>query len=119
MFCTYATIFMTDTILEFVSDRSFILNILTKSKDNGTVVGINAPCLGSGTFISVVDDIILVDDIIIVLKPFDASGHMLDTNKIRLSDVTSVLPFNSVFENPFHKTTQFIRPNAGHSSPSA
>lgn len=93
-----------DVSLEFLSQRDQILDVLTQSKDHGIAVGINAPVLGVGTHITAVDDIILDDDIVIVLKSYDSNGHMLDRNKIKLQEITSVHPFKSVLENPYMRT---------------
>lgn len=95
--------------LEFISDRNAVLRALTASKEQGTAIGINSAVLGTGTYISCVEDIILDTDIVIVLKPYDATGHMLERAQLALSDIQSVLPFNSTFENPFFKDTQFHR----------
>lgn len=95
---------MSSVNLEFFYDRNLILNILTDSKEQGTAVGINCSALGAGTFITAVEDIMLEDDMLIVFKPYDANGHMLERNKIKLQEIDSVLPFNSIFQNPFFKS---------------
>jgi hypothetical protein len=91
-------------VLEFISEPQKILGVLSLSKERGTVVGINAPILGRGTHLTGVDHIFFGDEVEIILKPYDATGHILDRNKLKLSDIHSVLPFTSVFENPFIKS---------------
>jgi len=88
-------------ILEFIYEPQAMLEVLLASRDQNTVVGINAPILGRGTHLTAVEYISDDPDCIITLKPYDATGHILDRNKIKLSDINSVLPFTSVFENPF------------------
>lgn len=99
--------------LEFIIDRGEILKILTRSKDQGNAVGINSRSLGPGTYITAVEDIMLEEDIVIVFKPYDASGHMLEKARLTLAEIQSVLPFNSAFQNPFYKVTQFSNNQAG------
>lgn len=90
--------------LEFVSDKSEMLRILAASKENNTTVGINSHLLGSGTHItSVVDILPYDDDILVILKSYDITGHILDRNKLFLTEIRSVFPFSSRFENPFIK----------------
>ena len=102
---------MTD-VLEFISEPQKILGVLNLSKERGTVVGINAPILGRGTHLIAVDHIFFGDEVEIILKPYDATGHILERIKLKLSDIHSVLPFTSVFENPFirslHHKSQVI-----------
>lgn len=98
---------MTSPLLEFITLPRTILQALHESKDNGTVIGITSPVLGRGTFLTSVNDIIILDDIAssptIILKPFDANGYFLETNVIKLDDIRSVCVFTSKFENPFMK----------------
>lgn len=95
---------MNNLSTELVTDPGDILNILTDSKTNGTTVGINAPVLGKEIFVTGVEDIIMDKDITIVLKNYDITGYMLETNKLKLGDITSVCPFTSPFPNPYMKT---------------
>ena len=90
--------------MELVSDPGDMLNILAESKAHGTAVGIKAPFLGSGIYVTAVDDIIIDDVITIVFKSYDISGCMLETNKLKLGDIKSVIPFKSAFENPYLKS---------------
>ena len=89
---------------ELVSEPGEMLNVLTESKTNGTTVGINAPVLGQEIVITAVDDIVIGESITVVLKNYDVTGYMLETNKLKLGDIRSVCPFTSSFENPFMKT---------------
>jgi hypothetical protein len=91
--------------MELISDPGEILNILRESKANGTAVGIFAPALGQAIYVTAVEDILDDDDITIVLKNYDITGYMLETNKLRLGEIKSVCPFRSLFENPYMRTT--------------
>lgn len=87
--------------MELVSDPDDMLHILTDSKTNGTAVGIKAPNLGNGIYVTAVDDIVIDQEITIVLKNYDITGYMLETNKLKLGEIKSVFPFKSAFENPY------------------
>jgi hypothetical protein len=89
---------------ELVSDPGEMLNILAESKASGTAVGINAPALGTEICVTAVENIIIDKEITIVLKNYDITGYMLETNKVLLSEIKSVCPFKSPFENPYMRT---------------
>lgn len=93
--------------MELVSDPGEVLNILSESKAYGTAVGISAPNLGSGIYVTAVDDILMDEDITIVLKNYDITGYILEKNKLKLGEIKSVFPFKSAFENPYMRN---IRP---------
>ena len=86
---------------DLVSDPGDMLSILSESKARGTAVGIAAPTLGSGIYVTAVEDILVDEDITIVLKNYDITGYMLETNKLKLGQIRSVCPFKSAFENPY------------------
>lgn len=90
--------------MELVSDPGEILNALAESKASGTAVGISAPVLGTEICVTAVEDILIGEEITIVLKSYDITGYMLETNKLQLSDIKSVCPFTSPFENPYMRT---------------
>jgi hypothetical protein len=90
--------------MELVSEPGDILNILAESKAHGTAVGVNAPALGSEIYVTAVEDILIGEDVTIVLKNYDITGYMLETNKLKLGEIKSVCPFKSAFENPYMRT---------------
>ena len=90
--------------MELVSEPGEMLNVLTESKVNGTAVGVSAPVLGSEIYVTAVEDIVIGEDITIVLKNYDITGYMLETNKLKLAEIRSVCPFKSPFENPYMRT---------------
>lgn len=66
------------------------------------MIGITSPDLGKDTCITAVQDIILdEDDPIIIIKGYDRSGYFLERDTLPLKNITSVIPFTSLFENPF------------------
>ena len=89
---------------ELVSDPGEMLTILAESKASGTTVGISAPLLGSEIYVTAVEDILIDEDITVVLKSYDITGYMLETNKLKLGEIKSVCPFKSAFENPYMRT---------------
>ena len=96
---------MENSFFNLVNDRKDMLKALEQSKLQGSVIGINSPSLGSGTFLTSVSEIQLPwhENPVIVLKSYDISGYFLDKNTVRLNDIISVIPFTSVFQNPFLK----------------
>ena len=91
--------------MELVTDPGEMLNILSESKANGTAVGIFAPLLGQEIYVTAVEDILVDKDVTIVLKNYDTTGYMFETNKLKLGDIKSVCPFKSLFENPYMRNT--------------
>ena len=51
---------------EYITAPNEILTTLTKSKDFGTTVGINATALGTGFIVTAVDDIQLMNRVILI-----------------------------------------------------
>ena len=96
--------------MELVSDPGEMLNILADSKDTGKAVGINAPSLGQDIYVTAVEDIIIGKDVTIVLKNYDITGYILETNKLKLNEIKSVCPFKSAFENPYMRTIKNNKP---------
>jgi hypothetical protein len=86
---------------ELVSHPYEMLNVLAESQEHGTAVGILSPALGDQIFVAVVDYILPDPAITIVLRNYDKTGYMLETNKLKLSEIKSVYPFSSPFENPY------------------
>lgn len=95
---------------EFVSDPGDMLHCLVQSKEHGTAVGVLSPLLGNGIVVTAVEDIIVDEDITIVLKNYDKTGYMLETNKLKLEEIKSVWPFKSPFENPWLRELSHPKP---------
>ena len=102
-----------DFHLNPITDGKEILSVLTDSQREGGTVGINAPLLGRLTCITSVQSIIFDDVVWIILNPYDMSGYMLNVVKLRLDDISSVIPFASKLENPFIKLSDPGAPMPG------
>jgi hypothetical protein len=93
---------MQERDLNFVHDRTQILEILTLSKNQGKSVGILSHRLGDAVVITGVDEIVLEDwRTVVILKPFDHTGYLLPTYKLEITDIASVCPLASEFKNPY------------------
>lgn len=87
---------------EFITHRNEIINEVIKSKKDGTIIGIISSVLGTGMYLTGVDDFITGDDsAVVILKRFDMSGYMFPTTSIPLASIRAVCPFTSKYENPF------------------
>jgi len=93
-----------EKVIESASLGSDILRILVASKEEAKSIAISSGRIGEGFFITAVEDIILEEgETIILFKPFDVTGFILPTNKLKLRDIAAVCPLNSEFENPVLK----------------
>jgi hypothetical protein len=102
---------MLNTPFEFIKAPNEILKALLASKESGTTIGIKASVLGRGMFVTAVEDILIGDgneNTKIVLKGYDFTGHILETNVIALTDIEGVCTFDSKFGNPILKTINKI-----------
>ena len=100
-----------NTPFDFVTDQREVLKALLDSKDNGTAIGIKAKSLGDGMFVTGIEDILIGDgaeNTRIILKGYDFTGHVLETNAILLTDIDGVCSFASKFGNPILKTLSKI-----------
>jgi hypothetical protein len=93
-----------------VNEKRQVVRLMARSWQESLSIGIRSKLLGSGTHIVCVADIKLVDEIVFELKPYDASGKMLEVNRLKLSQIECVIPLTSRFENPFFKTIVHSRP---------
>jgi hypothetical protein len=100
-----------NTPFDFTKDLTGIFKALINSKEQGTAIGIVSPVLGKGMFVTGVEDILIGDgheNSHVILKGYDFTGHILETNTIRLTDIEAVCMFSSKFGNPFLKTLSKI-----------
>jgi hypothetical protein len=86
---------------EEFTDPKDILKFLLESKQHGTVIGISAPVFGRIMVMTCVQDLILEHAPVVILSPYDMTGHMLPITKIQLDSIRSVRPFTSKFQNPY------------------
>ena len=102
---------MPNTPFDFVTEPKEIFKALLDSKDNGTAIGIKTAVLGKGMFVTSVENMLIGDgseNTKIILKGYDFTGHVLETNIIRLTDIEGVCSFASKFGNPILKTLSKI-----------
>ena len=89
---------------DLITSEQGILNALIESKEKGSMIGIQSPVLGGGTFITGVVDILFTDyGIKVVTKGYDVNGYFLNKSTLDLNEIKSVIPFISIFKNPFMK----------------
>jgi hypothetical protein len=103
--------FMLNTPFDFIKDPSEIFKALLESKVQGTAIGIKCDQLGKGMFVTGVEDILVGDgheNTRVILKGYDFTGHVLETNTIFLTDIEGVCLFASKFGNPILKTLSKI-----------
>jgi len=103
--------YMLDTPFDFIKDPKEVFRALLDSKERGTAIGIKSENLGKGMFVTGVEDILIGDgyeNTKIILKGYDFTGHVLETNAIQLTDIDGVCRFTSKFGNPILKTLSKI-----------
>jgi hypothetical protein len=89
-------------VSDLIRNEKAILEALLHAKENGTMIGIHAPVLGTGTYITGVIDILITDhETTIVTKSYDITGYFFDKTSLKLNEIKSVIPFTSIFINPF------------------
>jgi hypothetical protein len=87
---------------DLIKNEQAILDALQHAKETGTMIGIHAPVLGTGTYITGIVDIRITDyETIVVTKGYDVTGYFLDKSSLKLGEIKSVIPFTSIFINPF------------------
>jgi hypothetical protein len=87
--------------LELTTTPQEIFRELLKSKEAGTVIGVTSPLLGSFTYLTGVEDLVVDDrlDVYVIFRPSDTSGYFFPNRKVKLDRIFSVKPFKSKFEN--------------------
>jgi len=93
---------MTDG-LKFFSNPSDILTHLIASMETGTMIGVNALKLGTDTCLTAVRNLLYDDPIIVMLHEVDIHGTALNTTRLTIDEIQSVIPFHSKFDNLFLK----------------
>src|SRR5688500_265286 len=88
--------------LEIIKTRSEILKELNSSKALGKLIGVYASSIGEGMFLTGVEDVYKGEkEVIVVLKPYDVGGNILQRNYLSLSEIKGVCPFNYLYSHPF------------------
>lgn len=88
---------------DFTDNYADIVHALIISNQSGNVIAFNIPACGS-VFISAVDNIATEgNDLVVTLKSTDITGTFLDKNKFNVSEIKSVCPLLSKWQNPHLK----------------
>jgi hypothetical protein len=77
---------------EPVIDKKIIIRLLYSSRTLRRPVGINSKIIGSKTRICHVMGIVVTDEVVIILQPYDISGKIIGRNVLTLSDIESIIP---------------------------
>lgn len=86
---------------EIIKFKKSLLNALVESRKNGSAIGIYSSALGEGMFVTGVEDIYDDNrDYIVVLKPYDLSGTILQRNTLSLSEIKAACAFDMPYRNP-------------------
>jgi hypothetical protein len=75
-----------------VTDKKSIIRLLYSCKTLRRPVGIYSNVIGSKMRICYIMGVVITDDIIIILQPYDLSGKIIGRNILSLSQVESVVP---------------------------
>jgi hypothetical protein len=75
---------------EPVFDKKYIIRLLYSCKTLRRPLGINSKTIGSKTRICHVMGIVVTDEVIIILQPYDCSGKIIGRNVLSLSEIDSV-----------------------------
>lgn len=75
-----------------ITDRKEIIRLLFRCKTVGRPLGIKSKILGSRTRICSIMGVVVTDDIMVILKPYDFTGEFIGKNVLAMSDISSVLP---------------------------
>lgn len=89
--------------IQWITDAAEILKVLIDSKENGNVIGITALSFGPTIAMTAVDDIVDVkNDKIVLLRENDLLGIKLAESEVLLSEIVSVYPLKTKYNDPFH-----------------
>ena len=95
-----------------ITDPKSILHELISSRENGNVIGIWAPSLGTGLYMCGVENI-LDDDIehdkVIILKEKDLNGVQLPVHVLFLQEIEKVFPLKTLYQEQSSEKQQSVR----------
>ena len=83
-----------------ITEPKNILDELISSRENGNVIGIWAPSLGTGLYMCAVENIYDDDeehDKVIILKEKDLNGVQLQAHVLFLQEIEKVFPFKTLY----------------------
>jgi hypothetical protein len=86
---------------ELIRSGKDIIKELISNKASGNVVGVYAPALGSGMFLTGVQDLYEEGKAtVVVFYRYDLSGEILSRNCITVDEIEMVCSFNQRYSNP-------------------
>ena len=95
-----------------ITEPRNILEELNASRENGNVIGIWAPSLGTGLYTCAVERI-LDDDVehdkVVILKENDLNGVPLNTHVLFLQEIEKVFPLKARYDDPLPETVKAHR----------
>lgn len=86
-----------------LTEPKHILEELIASRENGNVIGIWAPSLGTGLYMCAVQNILDNDiehDKVVILKEHDVNGASLKAHVLFLQEIEKVFPFKTLYPDP-------------------
>lgn len=102
----------------FTREAAEILKALLDSKEKGTMIALAVPSIGTGVFITAVDDLFLNDsETFVQLKSYDVTGRIIEKNKIPLKEIIGACPLQSLWQNPYLKNLMSDSSEVSDSTP--
>ena len=95
-----------------ITEPKDILDELIASRENGNVIGIWSPSLGTGLFMCAVENIYDDDvehDKVIILKEKDLNGVQLEAHVLFLQEIEKVFPFKTIYNDPLPEPHRSLR----------
>jgi len=90
---------MSNESLHFLKGREEIMQALTDSKNNGTVLALTIPAIPPGFFTTAVDDIFPKDnEMYVSLKRHDVTGFLFEQNVLPVGEIVSVCSLQSKWQ---------------------
>jgi hypothetical protein len=90
--------------LQLIRVKKSVREHLIECQRTGKVIGIYCPAIGTGMFLTGVDDIYNNGkEELVALKPYDMNGILLQRHHVALSEIRSICPFESYYTNPLIK----------------
>jgi hypothetical protein len=84
-----------------VCEQKEMLAEILEAKRRGRTVGIYSHALGQGMFLAGIDDVyFLMDQQILVLKPYDFYGNLLRRDHLLLDELKCIVPLSLIYTDP-------------------
>lgn len=87
--------------VQFIKVKRSMLKALKHARESGIAVGLNSGILGEGMFLVGVERVDSSGaEEVIILKPYDMSGHLLIRPYLTLDEIKWVSPLSFPYKNP-------------------